>query len=224
MFDVIDVSGCRAAVLGRLNSLHLELSNGIVSDSFGGRMSVMTIDEAYGAARTVIEATVAFEPSRSSRYIAQFPEIIEMELKGSTVSESVYHGLLRAIFLRIEDDIRDFVRGQYAGYALSDLDRAVTVGLVMYDRYLKDDPFGRMRIRPEKVSSYLADITPDCGLKEVKLLAGQMNNLVSELKNRAPEARNAARALREASQFCSLIVSGEAAFATHQEEALSLAC
>ena len=224
MFDVVDVAKCRSAVLARLEELSCRIRDGGISDATGGRMSAFTTDEAYGVARTIIGEEVDFVASNAPRYLAQFPEILTMELVGSTVSDSLSQGLLRAVFGRLETSVRQAVAEQFDGYGASDLDRAVSNGLIMFDRHLAGDRFAPLRVKPSKVSACLADITEDAGEREIVALARQMNIMVSEMKNKHADARHAARGLREASQFCMLVVSGEAGFRPLARPALSMAC
>jgi hypothetical protein len=217
MFDVIDVQKCRDIALARFEVLLSAISRGGISDATGGRMSAVTIDEAYGLTRAAILETVRYDASLAPRYIAQFPEILTMELAGATVSDSIEHALRRAVFARIEDDIHQAVAAQFSSYDVDDLTRAVSVGLAMFDRYLTKHPFASMRIRPEKVQSQLQAVIETGGVTEIKLLMGQMSNLVSELKTGAPDARHAARALREANQCCALLIANELSFAREEK-------
>jgi hypothetical protein len=217
MFDVIDIQKCRDIALARFEVLLSAISRGGISDATGGRMSAVTMEEAYGLARSAILETVHYDASLAPRYIAQFPEILTMELVGATVSDSIEHSLRRAVFARIEDDIHQAVAAQFTNYGVDDLTRAVSVGLAMFDRYLTKHPFASMRIRPEKVLSQLASVIETGGVNDIKLLIGQMNNLVSELRTGAADARHAARALREANQCCALMIANELSF-VHEEK------
>jgi uncharacterized protein YqeY len=172
-------------------------------------MSAATVDEAYGLARAVIQEFVPYDPTIASRYIAQFPEILTMELVGGSVSDSIEQGLRRAVFGRIESDIRSAVLAQFAEYDLDDLTRAVSNGIAVFERYLANDLFAPIRIRPSKVLSCLSAVIDQTGDNELKQLMGQLGNMVSEMKTKASEARHSARVLREASQYCSLLLSGE---------------
>nr|WP_250807298.1 hypothetical protein [Neorhizobium tomejilense] len=212
MFDVIDVARCGDLVLSRFDKLVNTVRDGGMSDTTGARLSVITMEEAYGMARAVIAENVRFESDFSHRYLAQFPEILAMPLVGQTVSDSVEHGLYRAVFGRIEQALREAVVAQYSDYGVEDLDRAVSNGLAMFDRYLVNDPFARLRIRPDKVLSHLSDIHAEADVLQFKKLKGQIDALASELKTRPLDARHVARMLREASQFCVLAASGEVAF------------
>jgi uncharacterized protein YqeY len=209
MFDVIDVQKCRDAVLERIEGLLAAIAKSGVNDATGGRMTAITMDEAYGLARNSVSENIRYEPTLASRYISQFPEILAMELVGSSISDSVEHALRRSVFGRIENDVRQAVAAQYADYGYDDLTRAVSTGLAMFERYLTNDPFAPLRIKPEKVLGHLSSVMADPGEAEIKLLMGQVSNLVSELKTRTSDARHAARALKEANQFCNLLVSGE---------------
>lgn len=209
MFDVIDVQKCRDAVIERFDGLLAVIAKSGVNDATGGRMAAVTMDEAYGLARNAISECVRYDAALAPRYLAQFPEILSMELVGSNISDSIEHALRRAVFGRIEADIRQAVAGQFSDYGFDDLTRAVSTGLAMFERYLKNDPFAPLRIRPEKVLAHLSSVMADPGEAEFKLLMGQISNLVSELRTRTSDARHAARALREANQFCCLIVSAE---------------
>jgi uncharacterized protein YqeY len=213
MFDVIDVQKCRETALARFEVLLSAISRGGINDATGGRMSAVTMDEACGLARNAILDTVRYDASLAPRYIAQFPEILTMELVGGTVSDSVEQGLRRAVFARIEDDIQRAVAAQFTDYGIDELTRAVSAGLAMFERYLTKDPFAPLRIKPEKVVAQLAAVIETGGVAEMKLLMGQIGNLVSELKTRPSDARHAARALREANQYCLLLISNELSFA-----------
>ena len=209
MFDVIDVQKCRDAVIERFDGLLAVIAKSGVNDAAGGRMTAVTMDEAYGLARNTINECVRYDATLAARYLAQFPEILSLELVGANISDSVEHALRRAVFGRIEADIRQAVTTQYSDYGFDDLTRAVSTGLAMFERYLKNDPFAPLRIKPGKVLAHLSSVMADPGEAELKLLMGQISNLVSELRTRTSEARHAARALREANQFCNLLVSGE---------------
>jgi uncharacterized protein YqeY len=219
MFDVIDVQKCRDIALARFEVLLSAISRGGISDATGGRMSAVTMDEAFGLARNAILETVQYDAALAPRYLAQFPEILTMELAGTSVSDSIEHGLRRAVFARIEDDIHQAVAAQFSNYGVDDLTHAVSGGLAMFDRYLAKHPFASMRIRPEKVLSQLAAVVETGGVNDIKLLMGQMNNLVSELRAGAADARNAARALREANQCCALLMANELSFARKETAA-----
>lgn len=209
MFDVIDVQKCRDTVIERFNRLALAISEGRLIDPFGGRMATVTMDEAYALARNAIGEMIQYDASLAPRYLAQFPEILGMELVGSTVSDSLEQGLRRAVFGRIEADVREAIVAQFADYGLDELSRSIAAGLAMFDKYLTKDPYAPLRIRPAKVLKHLAAVIEDAGKPELRLLIGQIGNLVSELKSRPSDAKHAARALREAGQYCSLLLSDE---------------
>lgn len=209
MFDVIDVQNCRDTAIERFDGLLAAVAKGAVNDATGGRMAAVTMEEAYGLARTAIQESVRYDSSLAHRYIAQFPEILSMELVGANVSDSVEQGLRRAVFGRIEADIRQAVCAQFSDYGIDDLTRAVSTGLAMFERYLTKDPFASLRIRPDKVLSHLSSVMADPCETELKLLMWQIGNMVSELRTRTLDSRHAARALKEANQFCALLVSGE---------------
>lgn len=226
MFNgIVDIAACRNAVLRKFETERNKIDQGLVKDSTGARVSAITMDEAYGLARIVIRECIVFDTGVAHRYVEQFPEILGMELVGSQVSDSIGHGVLRAVFARIEPSIRASVISQFSDYGINDLDGAVTSGIEMFHRHLTADPFARLRIHPDKVTAYLAEITEDAEEARFKLLVGQINNLVSELKSKPPaEARQAARALREASQFCLLAASGELSVFRQDVPELALAC
>jgi hypothetical protein len=209
MFDVIDVQKCRDTAIERFDGLLAAVAKGAVNDTTGGRMAAFTMEEAYGLARTTIQESVRYDASLAHRYISQFPEILLMELVGANVSDSVEQGLRRAVFGRIEADVRQAVAAQFADYGIDDLTRAVSTGLAMFERYLTADPFAPLRIKPEKVLAQLSSVMADPGETELKLLMGQLGNLISELRTRASDARHAARALKEANQYCALLISDE---------------
>ncbi|MDW9481254.1 hypothetical protein GOB57_21655 [Sinorhizobium meliloti] len=209
MFDVIDVQKCRAAAIQRFDGLLAAIAKSGVNDATGGRMAAVTMEEAYGIARNSILESVRYDAALAPRYIAQFPEILTMELVGASISDSIEQALRRAVFGRIEADVRQAVAVQFNDYGVDDLTRAVSTGLAMFERYLTKDPFAPLRIKPEKVLAHLSSVMAEPGEVELKLLMGQISNLVSELRTRASDARHAARALKEANQYCGLLVSGE---------------
>jgi len=208
MFDVIDVRACREAVLDRIERMLGTVSGGGICDASGGRINRITLEEARGLARTVIAETVAYDRTLAPHYIAQFPEILDMELVGAKVADSVEQGIRRAVFDKVSEDVTAAVAAQYDDFGTDGLSAAVTLGLAMFERHLLSDPFAPLRIRPQKVLAYLADTLSDPGEDEIKLLVGQMNNLVSELRTRTAECRHAARVIREAVQYCTLLSEG----------------
>ncbi|MBY3155584.1 hypothetical protein HFO56_24975 [Rhizobium laguerreae] len=219
MFDVIDVQKCRDIALARFEVLLSAISRGGINDATGGRMSSVTMEEAYGLARNAILDTVHYDAALAPCYIAQFPEILTMELVGATVSDSIEQALRRAVFAGIEDDVHQAVATQFTNYGVDELTHAVSTGLAMFDRYLTKHPFASMRIKPEKVLSQLAAVIETGGVDEMKLLMGQIGNLISELKAGPTDARHAARALREANQCCALLIANELSFASEHKPA-----
>jgi hypothetical protein len=209
MFDVVDIARIGEVALSRFEILLSSVNEGVVRDASGGRIGVITLEEAHGLARTVISQHVDFDPLLTARYVTQFPEILAMPLVGVSVADSISHALAKAVFDRVEPGLREAVVSQYRCYAVHDLDVAVANGLSMFDKYLVNDPFGRLRVRPDRLSACLAEIGPDCEVKQLKKFKWQIEALASELKTKPIDARNVARSLREAAQFCEFAVSGE---------------
>jgi hypothetical protein len=209
MFGVINVLECRDIAIQRFDLLLAAVYRGDVNDATGGRMSYITMEEAYGLVRTTIQEIVQYDATLAHRYLTQFPEILTMELVGAKVSDSIEQGLRRAVFGRIEADIRGVVLAQYSNYGICDLTRAVSTALDLFERYLVNDPFASLRIRPAKIMSQLSSVVVSPCEKDLKILMSQLGNVVSELRTRTLDSRHAARALKEANQFCAFLVSGE---------------
>jgi hypothetical protein len=207
--DVIDVARCLSEILDEIETVAADIARRRVEDRSGGRMAVVLEREAFEVAERYLAEIVRVDACNAPSWFVQFPEMLRMPIRDGVAAAAVADLARRALMDRVKDGIRAAVVAQHARSEACDVHAAAEHGLAMFSKYLRDDPYAPLRIRPSKLRALAVSCLEARDAVSVARLGCLLDALASELSSRPADARDVARRLREAAQHCRYAASGE---------------